>query len=57
MSYVYRCPTMGLLVQGWSAEEVPDDDMDTYEAVQCTACARLHLVNPRTGKVLSKSDE
>ena len=55
--FVYLCPNMGLAVQGWSAEDVTDDDAETYETVQCTACAQLHLVNPRTGRVLSKPDE
>jgi hypothetical protein len=55
--FVYRCPNMGLAVQGWSAEDVTDDDAETYETVQCTACAQLHLVNPRTGRVLAKGDE
>jgi hypothetical protein len=44
-------------IQGWSAEDVTDEDAETYETVQCTACAQLHFVNPRTGKVLSKRDE
>ena len=56
-TFVYRCPNMGLAVQGWSAEDVTDEDAEIYEAVQCTACAQLHFVNPRTGKVLSKPDE
>jgi hypothetical protein len=55
--FLYRCPKMGLIVQGWSAEDVTDEDGETYETVQCTACAQLHLVNPRTGRVLAKSDE
>jgi hypothetical protein len=54
--FLYRCPNMGLTVQGWSAEYVPDD-AETYEAVRCTASAQLHFVNPQTGKVLTKSDE
>jgi hypothetical protein len=27
---------------------------DTYEAVACTACRRVHLVNPTTGKVFGR---
>ena len=53
-TFLYR---MGLAVQGWSAEDVTDEDAETYETVQCTACAQLHFVNPRTGKLLSKPDE
>jgi hypothetical protein len=51
---ISRCPTTGYRVQGFVAEELP---ADTYEAVACTACRRLHLVNPTTGKVLGKEDE
>ena len=35
-------------VQGW-AEAAPAAN-DYYEAVQCTACKRVHLVNPTTGR-------
>jgi len=52
-SFVYRCPSTGLHVQGWSADEVSAEDPDMYEAVTCIACQKLHLVNPVTGKVLS----
>jgi hypothetical protein len=55
--FLYRCPIVKLTVQGWSAEDVTDEDAETYETVRCTACAQLHFVNPRTGKVLSKRDE
>ena len=52
--FLYRCPATGYRVQGFIAEELP---ADTYEAVACTACGRLHLVNPTTGKVLGEDDE
>jgi hypothetical protein len=52
--FLYRCPTTGYRVQGFVAEEVP---ADTYEPVTCTACQRVHLVNPATGKVLGERDE
>jgi len=28
----------------------------TYEAVTCLACTRVHLVDPRTGKVLGADE-
>jgi hypothetical protein len=40
----------GLKVQGHVADDLIDGD--TYEAVPCTACGRVHLVNPKSGKVL-----
>jgi hypothetical protein len=47
--FVYTCPTTGMKVQGW-AEESPAAN-DYYEAVQCTACKHVHLVNPVSGRV------
>jgi hypothetical protein len=49
---IYRCPTTGLKVQGWFADEAPVDVGDHYEPVACLACPRVHLVNRSTGKVL-----
>jgi hypothetical protein len=39
-------------VQVWLPDAMPADPADSYEAVPCPACARLHLVNKTTGKVL-----
>jgi hypothetical protein len=50
-AFIFRCPITGYNVQGHSADPTPDDDAATYHAVTCTACARVHLVNPKTGKV------
>jgi hypothetical protein len=42
-------------VQGWSANEVIEDDGDdTYQPFACVACTRGHLVNLKTGKVLGE---
>ena len=35
-------------------EDVPENE---YEAVTCQACARLHLVNRKTGKLLGQEEE
>jgi hypothetical protein len=52
-TFLYRCPNTGQTVQGWSAEEVSDqDDNGAYQSVDCLACARVHLINIKTGKVL-----
>jgi len=51
--FLYRCPTTGYRVQGFVAEEIPVDS-DTYEALTCMACQRIHLVNPATDKVLGE---
>jgi hypothetical protein len=54
--FLYRCPNTGLDVQGFTVEEVRDD-AETFEAVICTACSRVHLVNPKTGRVLGVEEE
>jgi hypothetical protein len=50
-TFLYRCPTTGFQVQGYSPEQT-SGDADAYEVVTCTVCARVHLVNSATGKVL-----
>jgi hypothetical protein len=58
--FLYRRPNTGQQVQGWIAddptEDDPDDDGDTYRSLVCLACTSVHLVNPRTGKVLGSVD-
>ena len=39
-------------VQGWFAHGVSRDCKDIFEDVICLACGGVHLVNPKTGKVL-----
>ena len=51
--FLYSCPNTGQTVQGFVAEEVPNN---TYESVTCLACRQLHFVNPTTGKVLGEND-
>jgi hypothetical protein len=50
------CPNTGQNAQGWSAEEVTDDD-DTYQSFPCIACTRVHLINLKTGKVLGEEED
>jgi hypothetical protein len=54
--FIYRCPVTGLNVQGLFADEVPAKGTDTYEAVTCAACTRVHLINRSTGKTLDKDE-
>jgi hypothetical protein len=51
--FVYRCPTTGYRVQGFSAEDV-SMNTHTYEPVVCPMCKRTHHVNPATGTVLGE---
>jgi hypothetical protein len=56
-NFVFTCPSTSLSVQHCrddDDEDVPDNE---YEAVMCKACARLHLINRKTGKVLGQVDE
>jgi len=35
--------------------EVTDDDV--YDLVTCVACTKIHLINPKTGKVLGDEED
>jgi hypothetical protein len=54
---LYRCPATGYRVQGFTAEEVSNDDVETFVTVTCIGCNQAHLVNPATGKVAGVDDE
>jgi hypothetical protein len=45
-------PNTGLNVQSWVADDPTECEGETYEPITCTICTRLHLVDPKTGKVL-----
>ncbi len=55
-TFLYRCPNTGFRVQGYSPNQTSDDD-NSYEAVTCVMCKRVHLVNAATGKVLGEADD
>ena len=50
-AFIFTCPTTALKVQGWTTDTLPA--VGYYEAVDCTACKAVHLVNPHTGKIVS----
>jgi hypothetical protein len=50
--FIYRCPNTGMNVQGWTADDPNEGDGETYAAITCTICTRLHLVDPKTGEML-----
>jgi hypothetical protein len=52
-NFILKCDRTGLNVQISVSEPASAEDGDSYEAVHCPACARLHLVNKTTGKALS----
>jgi hypothetical protein len=55
-NFVFTCPSTNLNVQHWRDEDDEDVSDNEYEAVTCKACARLHLINRKTGKVLGQED-
>ena len=44
-------------MQGFVADDPTAGDNDNFEGIICTACGRLHLVNPKTAKVLGSDDD
>jgi hypothetical protein len=55
-TFLYGCPKTGHTVQGWSAEDVSDDNT-SYQSVACLACAQTHLIDLKTGKVLGAKED
>ena len=51
-TFLYRCPTTGHKVQAVVADVPAPDQTNTYDAVTCAVCSRVHLVNPNSGRVL-----
>jgi len=57
-TFLYRCPTTGYKVQGLvRGNGRSTDDATAYETVTCLACNGVHLVNPRSGRVLGAGAE
>jgi hypothetical protein len=54
--FLFTCPTTLMKVQHWSAQ---DDDVreHEYEGIICPACARLHFLNRKTGRLLGQDDQ
>ena len=54
-SVLFTCPITGTKVQHW----LDDDDRpgDCYQSIVCQACARLHFVNRKTGRLLGQKEE
>jgi len=57
---IFKCPATRLNVQHWRPEtpvaHASDDAAESYEAVTCPACTKLHFLNRRTGKLLGQDD-
>jgi hypothetical protein len=53
-AFIYRCPRLGLKVQGFVAEEIGENE---FVSLTCLACARVHLANPNSAKVVGEDDD
>ena len=51
---LFRCPTTGMNVQHWLADEEPDDS--EYDQIACPACTRFHFIRRTTGKPIGQDD-
>jgi hypothetical protein len=56
-AFLYRCPIVGMKVQGWIADDPSEANTERFESLTCLACAQVHLVNPKTGKVLGEDND
>ncbi len=55
-NFLYRCPNTGLLAQGRSESENSETE-PAFETITCAACQGVHLVNPKTGKVVGNDNK
>jgi hypothetical protein len=56
ITVLYRCPDTGLNIRGWLADHGAANEGEVYEAMTSSVYARVHLVNPATGRVLAVDD-
>jgi len=55
---IFRCMQTGMNVQIYLPDDAaPADHPDSYETVTCPACARVHLVNKTTGRLLGDNEK
>jgi hypothetical protein len=53
---LFTCPTTSEQVQRW-LEDGEDLTENEYELIICPACARLHFLNRKTGKLFPPGEE
>ena len=51
-TFIYRCPATGYNVQG--EHDIGGAPMPSYVSQNCIACRSVHLVNPKTGKLMAE---
>lgn len=55
-SFLFRCPVTAMVVTGWQQDTpaaAPGNHL-VFVAERCPACGGLHIVNPRTGRLLAQ---
>jgi hypothetical protein len=52
-AFIYRCPITGFRVHGDAPEQPSRDKGEHFEPVKCTACKRVHLINPKMRRNVS----
>jgi hypothetical protein len=58
LPFVFRCPVFKKEVQHWLDDvDDPPAGGESYEAITCPACTRLHFVNRKTGKLLGDEEK
>jgi hypothetical protein len=54
--FIFKCPATSQNIQSWLDDDEDSPD-DKYEPMICPACARLHFLNRKTGKLLGQDTE
>lgn len=54
---VFTCPVTGMSVQHWLDDDDQSKPGDCYQSIVCQACARLHFVNRKSGRLLGQKEE
>ena len=52
--FLFCCPTTGLNVQAMADDvESTSSDVTAYKMIECLACRGFHLVDPKTGELVT----
>ena len=52
----YTCPNTGFQAQTIFLDDAPENGIEIFLPVTCTACGEAHLVNPKSGKTLGANE-
>jgi len=53
---LFKCPVTGMSIQHWLDGDDPSEPGERYQSIVCPACARLHFINRKTGRVLGQKE-